>query len=106
MPAKKTSAKKAPAKKSPVKRPVAKKAPASKARVKTTSKSVAKNAAYEDLWEDDLIAQYPTVRKNNFMSLAALGLGTLFVIIGIYFQLHKEDPQTTIPAEQTGMNAT
>lgn len=102
MPAKKASAKKSAARRAAP----AKKAPVSKARPKATSKplvkkskpvskNLAKNLDYEKLREDDeLAAQYPAVRKNNFLSLIVLGVGTLLVIIGIYIQVNKSHSST------------
>lgn len=91
-PAKKKVAKKTPAKttRRPAKKKVAK-------QVRTAS--IDKDLAYENLWEDELTSQYPAMKKNNFLSLVVLGLGTFLVLIGIYIQVNKEDPATTIPAD-------
>ena len=109
-PAKKAAAKKAPAKKTAVRRaaPVkttAKKAPIKKARSAAPSAAAAKAAKFkneiEGLWEDDLTYQYPSFKKNNFLSLIVLGLGALLVIVGIYIQVHKETPSNTNTTAQT-----
>lgn len=107
MPAKKTPAGSAgkPAKKTPARRAAAKKVIASKTRpAKAKSRALAKNPPMDDLWEDDLTAQYPAFKKNNFLSLIVLGLGALLVVTGIYIQVHKEEP--TNSSEMTGNQET
>ncbi len=113
MPAKKTTAKKtstrrsapaktkktAVAKKSTTKKTAAKKTTAKKTAANRTA-TIDKDLAYENLREDELTSQYPAMRKNNFLSLIVLGLGTLLVLVGIYIQINKDNPPTTVPAEQ------
>lgn len=118
MPAKKTtksSAKKTTTRRaSPAKKKVTKPISRQKTPAKTTGRpakkkvakqvrtaSIDKDLAYENLWEDDLTSQYPAMKKNNFLSLIVLWLGTFLVLIGIYIQVNKEDPATTIPTETT-----
>lgn len=98
MPAKKTPAKKTPARrKAPAKKTVA-----SKPRTTRASAAASKEMAYENLWEDELTTQYSAMKKNNFLSLIVLGLGTLLVVIGIYIQVNKDEPATTTWTINTG----
>lgn len=97
MPAKKVAAKKTPARRSAS----AKKAPATRVKTKRPAKAVktakTRNAMDDmaGLWEDDLTTQYPSFRKNNFLSLIVLALGALLVVTGIYIQVNKEEPTNT-----------
>lgn len=97
-PAKKTSAAKksakAPARKtvsrsrSPLAKPVK--------RVSAKSKSMKEDLMLEGLWEDELTTQYPSFKRNSFLSLIVLALGGLLVLVGIYIQVHKPEPETTL----------
>lgn len=106
MPAKKAPAKKTSTRRSaPAKKSVAKKSATARA---SAAARTPKNVSYENLWEDELTSQYPAMKKNNFLSLIVLGLGTLLVVVGIYIQISKDEPQSTdlTTVATTGTNNT
>ena len=111
-PAKKTTAakkavKKAPAKKvvtrprtrSPLAKPVVRQLPS--ARTVAKPKTQKNDLLLEGLWDDELTTQYPSFKKNNFLSLIVLALGGILVLVGIYIQVNKSEPETTIFDEKS-----
>lgn len=103
-PAKKTTAKKT-VKKAPAKKTVTR---SRSALAKPVRKSVSRSKAatqedllLEGLWDDELTSQYPSFKKSNFLSLIVLALGGVLVLVGIYLQIHKDKPETTLFDENT-----